>query len=336
MPGASLLRLGAPTVRVPGGRRRGLAPQPADPIVSGSLARTGTTVLIVGVGAVLTSGSAWADASPPAGVGNAPPQDEIARAPGAPPRTPIPEPVGNELWRQYFFLHDNNYFALLANGGWPPEAKFQISIRFEVVSLGETDNVALNFAYTQTSFWDLLNIAQSSPFIENDYRPELFVSFRPHREARHREFQLGVQHQSNGLGTTTGADQASDSREWNYVFGEARWGLVRDKPPYDTWVYVTPGLRAWIPFGVTNDLERYEGYFAAFADLDLRIPNHPELGRLSGRVAVRQHNFEADVFYPMFARVRCWLFGQIFVGQAERLITAPEAVTHVYAGVGFQ
>jgi outer membrane phospholipase A len=300
------------------------------------LGRTGTTFIVVVVGAMLTSHASWADAPPPAAAGSPPPQSEIARAPGAPPRTSIPEPVGGEVWRQYFFLHDNNYFALLTNGGWPPETKFQISIRFEVVSLGETNNVALNVAYTQTSFWDLLNIAHSSPFIENDYRPELFVSFRPHREARYREFQVGLQHQSNGLGITTTADQASDSREWNYVFAEARWGLVRDKPPQDTWVYVTPGLRAWIPFGITNDLERYEGYFAAFADLDLRIPNHPGLGLLSARVAVRQHNVEVNVFYPIFARVRCWLFGQLFAGQAERLITAPESVTHLYAGVGFQ
>jgi hypothetical protein len=100
---------------------------------------------------------------------------EISRAPGAPARTPIPEPVSTDLSGQYFFLHDNNYFGLLANDGWPPQAKFQISIRFEVLSLGgDTHNVTMNVAYTQTSFWDIFAIAQSSPFIENDYRPELF------------------------------------------------------------------------------------------------------------------------------------------------------------------
>jgi outer membrane phospholipase A len=261
---------------------------------------------------------------------------EIVRAAGAPPRTSIPEPVSGEPSRQYFFLHDNNYFALLTNGGWPPEAKFQLSIRFELVSFRETSNVAVNFAYTQTSFWDVLNIAESSPFIENDYRPELFVSFRPHREARYREFQVGVQHQSNGLGNTAGSDQASDSREWNYVFGEARWGLLRDRPPSETWIFVTPGVRAWIPFGVKNDLQLYTGYFSAFAYVDLRVPDHPGIGRLSAQVTVRQHNFEVDLFYPILARVRCWLFAQLFDGQAERLITAAQSVTHVYAGLGFQ
>jgi outer membrane phospholipase A len=299
--------------------------------------RAALVVVVVGI-VVRAKDSAAGDASPVA-VGDAPApgaQGEIVRAPGAPSRTPIPEPVGGGSSRQYFFLHDDNYFSLRANGKWPPEAKFQLSLRFELVSLREIDNFALNFAYTQTSFWDVFNIAQSSPFIENDYRPELFVSFRPHREVRYREVQVGLQHQSNGLGTTATADQASASREWNYAFGEARWGLIRDKPPHETWVYLTPGLRAWIPFGVKNNLERYEGYFAVFADVDLRIPDHPQLGRLSTRVIVRQHNFEIDVFYPLFAQVRCWLFGQLFDGQAERLITAPQSVTHLYAGLGFQ
>jgi outer membrane phospholipase A len=264
-------------------------------------------------------------------------QNEITRAPGAPARTPIPEPVNAELSGQYFFLHDNNYFALLANDGWPPQAKFQISIRYEVLSFGgDTHNVAFNVAYTQTSFWDIFAISQSSPFIENDYRPELFFSYRPRRDVRYREVQVGVQHQSNGLGEVEGVDLTPESREWNYVFAEARWGIERGTSPGETWFYATPGIRAWIPFGATNDLVRYEGYFAAFADVDLRIPDHPGLGRFSGRFTVRQHNFEIDLFYPILARVRCWLFSQLFVGQAERLITAPESVTHLYFGLGFQ
>ena len=302
--------------------------------------------MVAGVLALL-SARARADQSQPP-VPPAPSQDtgpttepnqhgEIIRAPGAPARTPVPEPVGKDLSRQYFFLHDNNYFALSANQGWPPQVKFQVSIRFEMLSFGdETNNVAVNFAYTQTSFWDLFAFDKSSPFIENDYRPELFVSYRPHREARYRELQLGLQHQSNGLGQVGTVDQTPDSREWNYFFAEARWGIERDTSPREAWFYLTPGIRGWIPFAVSNDLIRYEGYFAAFADVDMRIPDHPEFGRLSARFTVRQHNFEADVFYPIMARVRCWLFGQIFEGQAERLITAPDSVTHLYFGIGFQ
>jgi hypothetical protein len=127
---------------------------------------------------VLRSTSAWADRPPAASGGAAAPgaQNEIARAPGEPARTPIPEPANGGESRQYFFLHDNNYFSPLGN----------------------------------------------------------------------------------------------------------------------------------------------------------------ELGRLSLRVTVRQHNFEVDAFYPILAQARCWFFAQLFHGQAERLITASESVTHVYAGLGFQ
>jgi hypothetical protein len=131
-------------------------------------------------------------------------------------------------------------------------------------------------------------------------------------------------------------DLTAESREWNYVFAEARWGIERQTSPRQAWFYATPGIRGWIPFGATNDLVRYEGYFAAFADIDLRVPDHPEYGRLSTRLTVRQHNLEANIFYPILARVRCWLVLQFFTGQAERLITAADSVTHFYLGVGFQ
>jgi outer membrane phospholipase A len=261
---------------------------------------------------------------------------EMTRAPGAPPRTAVPEPVGQDLSWQYFFLHDNNYFAFLANDGWPPQVKFQISVRFEMVSFGEINNFAFNLAYTQTSFWDLFAISQSSPFIENDYRPELFLSYRPSRQKRYREVQIGVQHQSNGLGEVATVNQTPDSREWNYAFADVRWGIERNAHPDAAWFYVTPGVRAWLPFAAKNDLVLYEGYFAALLDVDLRVPARPELGRLSARLLLHQHNFEADLFYPIRARVRCWLFGQLFTGKAERLITAPQTVTHLYFGIGFQ
>jgi outer membrane phospholipase A len=266
---------------------------------------------------------------------------EMVRAPGAPARTAIPERVTISASRQYFFLHDDNYFALHVNDGWPPRVKFQVSIRFEVLSFGDRPNVAANFAYTQTSFWDLFAFDRSSPFVENDYRPELFVSLRPQQSVRYRELQLGLQHQSNGLGTDVYANQAGNSRSWNYVFLDARWGFTR-ADPRKAWFYLTPGVRAWIPFGFTDadnggyHLTDYEGYVEGKLDVDLRIPDHPNFGRLSARLVVRQHNGHLDLFYPIYGKVRCWLFGQYFRGQAERLITVADKVNAFYVGLGFQ
>jgi outer membrane phospholipase A len=268
-------------------------------------------------------------------------EGEIVRAPGAPARTAIPEKVTTSPSRQYFFLHDDNYFALRANGSWPPRVKFQVSMRFEMLSFGNHPNVAVNFAYTQTSFWDLFAFDRSSPFVENDYRPELFVSIRPWQSIRYREIQLGVQHQSNGLGDDGVVNQTDNSRSWNYFFVDARWGFTRENPR-EAWFFVTPGVRAWIPFGVyaadngNYDLLKYEGYVAGILDVDLRIPDHPNFGRLSARFMVREHNQQADLFYPIYGKVRCWLFGQYFHGVAERLITVADHVNSIYVGLGFQ
>jgi outer membrane phospholipase A len=263
----------------------------------------------------------------------------MVRAPGAPARTAIPEKVSFSTDRQYFFLHDDNYFAVHANGGWPPRVKFQVSLRFEIIQF--LGHFAFNGAYTQTSFWDLFAFDRSSPFVENDYRPEVFFSFRPWESIRYREIQLGLQHQSNGLGNDGEYNQTKNSRSWNYVFVDARWGIGRDNPR-EAWFFVTPGVRKWIPFGFTDadnngyHLPKYEGYIAGMLDVDLRIPEHPNLGRLSARFVVRQHNQQADLFYPIAGKVRCWIFGQYFHGQAERLITVADTVSAFYLGIGFQ
>jgi outer membrane phospholipase A len=264
---------------------------------------------------------------------------EMVRAPGAPARTAIPERVSVSTERQYFFLHDDNYISLHANGSWPPRVKFQFSIRFEMLDFGE--HFGLNAAYTQTSFWDLFAFDRSSPFVENDYRPEVFFSFRPWENVRYRELQLGAQHQSNGLGNDGGYNQTKNSRSWNYVFVDGRWGIGRDNPR-EAWFFLTPGVRAWYPFGFSDGdnngyhLPSYEGYVAGLLDVDLRIPDHPNFGRLSARFVVRQHNQQADLFYPIYGKVRCWLFGQYFHGQAERLITVADNVSALYFGLGFQ
>ena len=286
------------------------------------------------------SGELPAVAPPPA---PAPPPKTLLRAPGAPPRTAINEPVGPGAESQYFFLHDDNYFAFQTNGGWPARVKFQVSIRFDMLSLGgDVNNFGLAFAYTQKSFWDMLDFAHSSPFVESNYHPELFVSYRPRRLERYRAIELGVQHESNGLGEIGTVNQSADSRGWNSVFVDARWGITRSKPHGETWFYFTPGLRLWVPFAYDPpDLIAAIGYFYAYVDVDLRIPEWPQVSRISARVKVREHSIEGNFYYPLLpfisdGRVRAWFFFQVFAGEEERLITYNQSVTHLYAGLGFQ
>lgn len=291
---------------------------------------------VVLAGVALAAGRAHAEdlIVPPA-----PPQ-QMVRAAAAPPRTSIPERVTGDLASQYFFLHEDNYFAFQVNGGSPPRAKFQLSIRFEMVSLGETNNVALNLAYTQKSFWDMLDFNHSSPFVESNYRPELFISYRRHRDVRYREAQLGCQHESNGLGAVGNVDQTPDSRSWNACFVQGKWGFARD-PDKEPWFFPALGFRLWAPFSSDPPVVNAVGYGQIFFDVDLSIPNHLAFGRFSNRVTVRQHSVQDDLLYAILpvatsGRIRTWIFGQVFYGQGERLITAGETVTHVYVGLGFE
>jgi outer membrane phospholipase A len=304
------------------------------------------------IGAAIVAAGAAARAEEPAAPRHAPagqppeviplpPTKTLVRAPGSPPRTTIDEPIGAGIESQYFFLHDDNYFALQTNGGWPARVKFQVSIRFDMVSLGDVQNVGLAFAYTQKSFWDMLDFGNSSPFIESNYHPELFLTYRPRRFERFREIQLGVQHESNGLGEVGTVNQTADSRGWNAVFVDGKWGIWRSwagRP----WLYFTPGLRLWAPFAYDpNGLIDAIGYFQAYADVDFRIPEFPQISRISARLKVRRHSFEGDFYYPLLpfisdGHVRAWIFFQVFTGEAERLITYADSVTHLYAGLGFQ
>jgi outer membrane phospholipase A len=270
-----------------------------------------------------------------------PPAKTLVRAPGSPPRTTIDEPIGAGLESQYFFLHDDNYFAFQTNGGWPARVKFQISLRFDMLSVGDDQNVGLAVAYTQKSFWDMLDFAHSSPFIESNYHPEAFMTYRPSRFERFREIELGVQHESNGLGEVGTVNQTADSRGWNAVFVDGKWGIWRSwagRP----WLFLTPGLRLWAPFAYDpHALVDAIGYFQVYADVDFRIPEFPQISRISARLKLRRHSFEGDFYYPLLpfisdGRVRAWIFFQVFTGEEERLITYDQSVTHLYAGLGFQ
>ncbi|HVT05937.1 MAG TPA: phospholipase A [Polyangia bacterium] len=270
----------------------------------------------------------------------APQQQQMVRAVAAPKRTAIPEPITGDPASQYVFLHEDNYFALQANGSSPPRTKFQLSIRFEMVSLFETNNIMINLAYTQKSFWDMLDFAHSSPFVESDYHPELFVSYRRHRSIRYREVQLGCQHESNGLGAVGNVDQTADSRSWNSCFVQGNWGFTRN-PGSDPWFFPSLGVRLWQPFWSDQPVVDAIGHGQIFFDLDLSVPHHLAFGRFSNRLTLREHGIQDDLLYAILpvatsGRIRTWLFGQIFYGKAERLITAGESVTHIYVGLGFQ
>jgi phospholipase A1 len=94
------------------------------------------------------------------------------------------------------------------------ELKFQISLRVPLYNRMFGENGDLWFGYTQLSFWQAYNWAQSAPFRETNYEPELGLAFHTDFSLlglRHRLFTVGFAHQSNGSSEPL-------SRSWNRLW----------------------------------------------------------------------------------------------------------------------
>src|SRR5688572_14682645 len=92
------------------------------------------------------------------------------------------------------------------------ELKFQLSLKAKVSSLpGDND---LWVAYTQDSYWQVLNAEISRPFRETNHEPEIYVTLRSRDNPYGlRATSIGVVHQSNGQGGPT-------SRSWNRIYAD--------------------------------------------------------------------------------------------------------------------
>jgi phospholipase A1 len=165
------------------------------------------------------------------------------------------------------------------------EAKFQLSLKVKLVEGLLRDSGDLWFAFTQQSNWQLYESAFSSPFRENDYLPELIVSWPMNRELlgwRWELLNLGFAHQSNGRGKPL-------SRSWNRVyaqFGFSRGAFTLLAKPWlrlpeddddnpDIGDYMGPGeVRFVYRRGghVYSLLGRYAGDGRGFAGIDWAFP----------------------------------------------------------------
>ena len=136
-------------------------------------------------------------------------------------------PAASQIARAFanrFAFHEPIYFIY---GPDAPAAKFQFSFKYRLV--GENSKFGdmispshgLYFAYTQRSLWDLQ--ADSSPFYDTSYMPELFFEWLASDDNNSAGWvhllglQTGFRHESNGKAGT-------DSRSLN--IGYLRTGMV--------------------------------------------------------------------------------------------------------------
>lgn len=256
-----------------------------------------------------------------------------------------------------FLIHDNNYFSILTAGD-KPTVKFQVSVRYEILNLGIIRGYSWSFAYTQKALWDLFNFEDSAPFLENNYKPEMFFGFRPKRQRYTEEYAIGVMHESNGLGLTDNGDSRPASKSWNNVYVSARrhlspiLGLGRFRYQF------VGALRAWYPFGVSageypDDMKQIERETAkrmqknisyASLSLDVRFGSswlyrNQKLANESRglfRVLAKVRSAEVSLYIPFPAKgwIQASLYAQLFAGKVEYLMLYDTQTVNFYLGLG--
>ena len=220
------------------------------------------------------------------------------------------------------------YFVL---GGDSPNSKFQLSLKYRVANLGpaRADGLrpTLQVAYTQRSLWD--TSADSSPFYDTTYSPEVFIEsltrYRP-EGARFQGWAAGIRHASNGK-------DGNDSRSYNIAYVRAHLAVGAT----DGW-YVSFAPEIWAD--VTShermpDVEEYRGSGilhmivgkGAGEALHYSVASDKRFNRLT---------HEANLTVPIRMRLfdfATYVVVQYFNGYGEGLLDYTMKSEHVRAGL---
>lgn len=247
-------------------------------------------------------------------------------------------PVMSRIERTFanrFAFHEPIYFIY---GPEAPAAKFQFSFKYRLI--GENSKFGdlvppfrgLYFAYTQRSLWDL--DADSSPFYDTSYMPELFFEWLgPDDKNTHGWFhwlglQTGMRHESNGK-------DATESRSLNIAY--LRSGIVLGA--LNGWhVIVAP--RGFVYMGTAEentDIKRYRGY----GELQLSLAKNDSFQlSVATRIgsAGNKGSVQVDLTQPVripLINLETYLQLQYFDGYGESLRTFSQKSSAWRIGLGF-
>jgi len=211
-------------------------------------------------------------------------------------------------------------------GADPEDSKFQFSFRYRFFN---TEGMlarkypwvkGFNFAYTQTSFWDLAS--ESKPFEDTSYKPELFFlssNIDVNALGIKRLFlQTGFQHESNGRG-------GEYSRSTNFLYAKPIFVLFNETNRLG--LLVAPKIWTYVKNDddTNPDLDDYRGYF----DLEL-VFGRAESFVLGShlRWAEEGGSTQLDLTYPLhvfpFKNLDLYFQAQYFNGYAESLLDYTE------------
>jgi phospholipase A1 len=233
----------------------------------------------------------------------------INKAPGSPTQAPVEEP---DYRRE--------------------EAKFQLSLRTKLAQDVLLPGGDLWVAFTQQAFWQIYNGADSKPFRNTDYQPEMMYVLPTGKSLRElpggiqwRYTQLGLAHQSNGQSDPL-------SRSWNRVylaagFERGDWSLI---------TRITKRLNEPLASDNNPDLMQYRGR----GELQLNWAHERQTVSLQIRSSfntVHYGSAQLEWSYPVFRDQPNGLryFVQAFTGYGETLTDYNFRQTSIGAGFTF-
>jgi outer membrane phospholipase A len=130
--------------------------------------------------------------------------------------------------------------------------KFQFSLKYRVLLPQNPESSSgLYLGYTQKSLWDLWNAEDSSPLLTTDYNPEIFYLHELENMHFLKFYQVGIEHESNGIGNKNG----KRSRSWDRFYIAPHFHF------FNNHMIFIP--KTWLPFFTTDnrDINKYKGYF---------------------------------------------------------------------------
>lgn len=199
------------------------------------------------------------------------------------------------------------------------ETKFQISFKKKLSQNLFGLNESVYLGYTQTSWWQ--TAADSSPFRETNYEPELFIDV-PH-DSEHsplKAYRVGLVHESNG--------RLSKSRSWNrlYLSGIFQYQGIFFQPRVWYRFQEDEKVNASDTSGDDNpDIQDYLGY----GDITITYPYNKHLFSS----IIRKRSVQLDWTFPIFGLNDIYGYIQFFSGYGESLIDYNEKVNKI--GLGF-
>lgn len=171
------------------------------------------------------------------------------------------------------------------------DLKFQFSMKHDLADFDRYGS--LWFGYTQLSFWQLYDEANSRPFRENNYEPEFIYSIRPNDlftklDINPSILNFGVLHQSNGQSNPR-------SRSWNRIYIQP--GIERDFGDDHRLVILARWWQRIAENAATDDNPDITDYLG-YGDIELRYSQN---GLWEITALARTRAFQLDLSAPWTA-----------------------------------